>query len=189
MNTNTGFKKNQKMKYLYLLLPIVLLSSFRALDWQEFTSLQGKFKILTPGTFEETVTKRATSLDTIVYHSFVYKPKEKSPDNEFYVVNYYDFPAGSFPEDSTETIKELYRATIESSTQSVKGFLMYEADTETNFHKGKVWRVSYNKSTSIIKSKCFLWKDRFYLIQTMTLRPKSLNTSADKFLDSFKFLE
>ena len=156
--------------------------------WREYKSFKGKFRVVVPeGEMIEKVSKIKTELGEFPYHTFLNRPKEKSTDNMFYLVNYCDYPKGTFPSDSTELINEFMTATIESSAKSVGGTVTYSGDIDQRGSKGKIWRVQYNNDKALIKSKCYLVGDRFYMIQTMMLREKAVNPSADKFLDSFQF--
>lgn len=156
--------------------------------WREYKSFDGKFRVLVPeGEMTEKVSKIKTAVGELPYHTFLTRPKEKSPDNMFYLVNYCDYPKGTFPADSTELINEFLTATIESSAKSVGGSVTYSGDIEQRGSKGKIWRVQYNNDKALIKTKCYLVGDRFYMIQTMMLQNKSMNPAADKFLDSFQF--
>ncbi len=156
-------------------------------QWSFYSDATGKFSVTTPGPLNEKISKIKTGLGELEYHTFFYRPEEAKPDNVFYVINYCDYPKGAFPKDSTDLIKDFFSTTIESSVQSVHGSLTYQDDIYELGCPGKIWRVSYNHDHAIIKSKCFLADNRFYLIQTMTVKEKSMNTSADKFLNSFRF--
>lgn len=176
--------KNTSLAFLSILfLNFVLIPSL----WKEFQSYEGKFKILIPtGSMTEKVNKMKTAVGELDYHQFIYKPEDKDPENVFYLVNYCDYPKGTFPKDSTDLINEFLTATIESSVESVKGTVAYQSDIQQLSHKGKVWRLQYNKDNVQVKNKCFLAGDRFYLLQVMTMKNHSLNPSIDKFLDSFQ---
>lgn len=168
---------------------LVLLSSFAitVLTWKEFKTYEGKFRVLTPtGEMTEKVKKIKTVLGDVSYHTFMHRSEDKNPDCVFYVVNYCDYPKGTFPADSTELINEFLTETVNESVKAVSGNLTYQSDIQILTNKGKIWRVQYNSDRALIKSKCFLVGDRFYLIQTMMRAEKSMNPSADKFLDSFQ---
>jgi hypothetical protein len=159
-----------------------------ATTWKEFKTYEGKFRVLTPtGEMTEKVKKIKTGLGEVAYHTFMNRPEEKNPDCVFYVVNYCDYPKGTFPADSTELMDEFMTETVNESVKAVGGNLTYQSDINLLTHKGKIWRVQYNGDRALIKSKCFLINDRFYLIQTMMKQEKSMNPSADKFLDSFQY--
>jgi hypothetical protein len=168
---------------------LILLSScvFTLLTWKEFKSFEGKFRVLTPtGEMTEKISKIKTGLGEVAYHTLMHRPEEKNPDCVFYVVNYCDYPQGTFPADSTELISEFLNETVTGSVKAVHGTLTYQSDIQMLMNKGKIWRVQYNGDRALIKSKCFLVGDRFYLVQAMMKKEKSMNPSADKFLDSFQ---
>ncbi len=172
------------MKSLLILLSSLTLT---ALTWKEFKTYEGKFRVLTPtGEMTEKVKNIKTGLGEVAYHTFINRPEEKNPDCVFYVVNYCDYPKGTFPADSTELINEFLDETVNESVKAVGGVLTYQSDIQILTNKGKIWRVQYNGDRALIKSKCFLVGDRFYLVQTMMKKEKSMNPSADKFLDSFQ---
>jgi hypothetical protein len=172
------------MKSLLILLSSLTLT---ALTWKEFKTYEGKFRVLTPtGEMTEKVKNIKTGLGEVAYHTFMNRPEEKNPDCVFYVVNYCDYPKGTFPADSTDLINEFLDETVNESVKAVGGTLTYQSDIQILMNKGKVWRVQYNGDRALIKSKCFLVGDRFYLVQTMMKKEKSMNPSADKFLDSFQ---
>jgi hypothetical protein len=188
-----------KFKFLFSILALMSIlmvnssfiihhSSFVQVSWREFNSFDGKFRVIVPeGEMTEKVSKIKTAVGELPYHTFLNRPKDKSTDNMYYLVNYCDYPKGTFNADSTDLINEFMLATIESSAKSVGGSVTYSGDIEQLGSKGKIWRVQYNNDKALIKSKCYLVGDRFYLIQTMMLHEKAVNPSADKFLDSFQF--
>lgn len=169
-------------------LSVLLWSfTFSIAGWKEFSSFEGKFRVLTPtGEMTEKVSKMKTDMGELDYHQFIYKPSASDAENVFYLVNYCEYPKGTFPSDSTDLINEFLTATVEESATSVKGKISYQADIQQASFKGKVWRVQYNNDNVQVKNKCFIARDRFYLVQVMTLKKHSLNPSVDKFLDSFQ---
>ena len=176
------------MKFITLTFSTFLLFSFTAANgWKEFKSFTGKFRVVVPtGEMTEKTTKIKTALGEVEFHAFIYKPEEKNPDCVFYLVNYCDYPKGTFPADSTDLINEFLNTTVSESVKSVHGGLTYQADIQQLTTRGKIWRVQYNNDKALIKSKCFIAADRFYLVQTMILKEHAMNPSADKFLDSFQ---
>ncbi len=170
------------------ILSVLLFSlSMLTSNWREFKTYDGKFRVLVPkGEMTDKATKIKTALGEVEYHTFMHRSEEKNPDCVFYVVNYCDYPKGTFPADSTELINDFLDETVNESVRTVGGTLTYQSDIQILTNHGKIWRVHYNGERALIKSKCFLVGDRFYLIQTMMLKEKSMNPSADKFLDSFQ---
>jgi hypothetical protein len=179
----------KKIVFVFCTFLILSNATAQTVAWKEQVNLEGKFRINAPGDLVEKVSKMKTAIGESAYHAFVFKPTEQNPENVFYIVNYVDYPQGTFPKDSIELITEFFNVTIENSVIGVKGKLLYESDVLLGVHKGKIWRVGYNQGNVFIKSKCFLVENRFYMIQTMTMKDKSMNLAADQFLDSFQVIE
>ena len=162
---------------------------FQTTHWKWFTSETGLFTVMTPGELTEKVEKSETALGELAYYTFYYQPAEtEDADNFLYMVSYCDYPEGSIHSDSVELVKDFFDATIETSVHSINGELFYESDINSGDYPGKIWRVNYGDGEAAIKTKAFLVENRYYAVQTITLRDKSLNPSIDKFLDSFKFI-
>ncbi len=158
-------------------------------NWEWYTSEQGLFTVYTPGKLIEKVDRTETALGDLAYHTYYYQPEDKEDDNFLYTISYCDYPEGSMHSDSTDLVKDFFEATIDASVRSVKGELFYQSDISTGSFPGKIWRVNYGDNAAAIKTKAFLVKNRYYAVQTITLREKSLNPSIDKFLDSFKVIK
>jgi hypothetical protein len=175
-----------KITVLSLFTLVIFSFTFPPSVWKEFNNYEGKFHVLVPtGEMVHKVSKMKTEIGEMNYHQYIYQPTEKPLDNVFYLVNYCDYPKGTFPKDSTELIQEFLDSTVAESVESVKGKLTYQSDIQLLMSKGKVWRVQYNNEKVSVKNKCFIAGDRFYLLQVMTLKEHFLNTGIDKFLDSF----
>ena len=144
--------------------------------------------MLVPGEMTEKSWNIETDLGKVAYHQFSYRSPEKDAENVYYVVNYCDYPKGAFPPDSTALVNDFLNETVTESAKSIKGQVIYQDDLKlqgNENYKGKIWRVQYNHDRALIKSKCFLAGDRFYLVQAITVKAMTLNSAADKFLDSF----
>ncbi len=179
-----------KNSYFFLLLFLLgtVTESSAQLGWEEFMSYEGKFRVLTPGEMQEKTQSLETGLGLIQYHSFFFEPKEKDADNLVYLLSYCDYPAEAVHSDSTALMQEFYATTIAAAVESVKGELLYQTEVFIDDYAGRYWRVDYNEGKATIKTKAYVVKNRYYSIQTITLKEKSLNISADHFLDSFSLL-
>ena len=174
---------------LFFLPFMVLLMSFSYTNWEVFKSFKGKFKILTPGVMVEKVNTIETEIGDLNYITFLHQSKEKDSDNLVYMVSYCDYPENSIHSDSTELVQEFFQTTIATAVESVKGELRYSSEIEMGDYPGMLWRVDYNEGRALIKTKSFLVGRRYYSVQAITLKEKSLNTTIDKFLDSFGLLK
>ncbi len=169
---------------------IILISSlafFWQAQWQEFVSLDGKFKVLTPGELIEKVDTSDTSIGKLAYHVFYYQPSDEDADNLFYAVHYCQYPEGTLSADTTGLVEDFLESTLESAAESVGGKVLYSSDILLdNTHPGKLWRIDFNNGKAVVKSKAFVVNDRFYMVQTVSKQEKNINLDAEKFLDSFR---
>ena len=171
---------------LQLFSSVLFLSGLGLTNWQQFESYEGKFRVLTPGSMTEKVDSSHTDLGDLAYHVFYYQSEKRDADNLFYMVSYCDYPTNSIHSDSTEVLEEFFQATIETAAQSVDGKVIYSTDIDYNDYPGKFWRIEYLKGDVIIKTKAFIIGTRYYSLQTIMFKNKSLNPSSDKFFDSFR---
>jgi hypothetical protein len=78
---------------------------------------------------------------------------------------------------------------MDQAAKSVNGELTYYDFAWHKEYPGYLWRIDYLDGKALIKTKAFLVNRRYYAIQTVTIRPKSLNLSTDRFMDSFRVIE
>lgn len=179
------------MRFLYTLSFLLAItgSTFAQERWQEFKSLDGNFRVLAPGEFIEKIDSMDTPVGRVAFHTFFYQPEdEKTAENLFYMVSYHDYPEGTLSVDSTELLEEFFKESIEAAAFSINGKIMYSADFEFYSYPGRVWRIDYLNGQAIVKTRAYLVGQRYYSIQTISLKEKHLNSSSDKFMDSFDLL-
>ncbi|MEZ4993349.1 MAG: hypothetical protein R2824_23200 [Saprospiraceae bacterium] len=157
--------------------------------WEEIVSNAGRFGIRAPGYMIEKVDTIKTQLGEMAYHTYFLQSPVKTSDNLFYMVSYCDYPEGSVHADSTELLEEFFDVTVKESAFSISGDLVYSNPWEWNDYPGRIWRVDYLKGEAIIKTRAFLVDNRYYSMQTIMLKDKSLNPSSKAFFDSFYLLD
>lgn len=154
--------------------------------WVKYADYSGGFSILAPQGLEEKIDTISTNLGDIPYHTLFYASSDDGADNLVYMVSYCDYPENTFPRDSTELISNFFDATIEEAASSVNGKVVYSAEIKINDYPGRIWRIHYLNEKAMIKTKAFLVNNRYFAVQVVTWREKSLNAMADRFLDSFQ---
>jgi hypothetical protein len=170
------------------LLSSLLVSMFVA-SWSEYQSYEGRFSILFPsGKVSTKIIPIETVLGKMEQKSFYFTPDEKDAENYFYQVTYVDYPTGTFHRDSTELADFFYKTSAETAAATLGGKLLYSENVDNQGIKGKIWRIDYNKGNAVMKSKAFLFGDRFFTISVATNKARSRNLDINKFLDSFHFL-
>ncbi len=156
--------------------------------WRSYSSYNGNFSVLSPGDMIEKVDTVLTAMGELAYHTFFFHNKAQNADNVLYMLSYCDYPEGALHHDSIELLQDFFDVTMDAAAKSVKGELLYSNDIEIHGFPGKRWRIDYLDGDAIIKTKAFVSGHRYYALQTITKKERSLNFSADKFLDSFQFL-
>lgn len=105
------------------------------------------------------------------------------------MLSYCDYPEGSLHHDSSDLVRDFLQATVEESAFSVAGTVTWSNSISVGRYPGRFWRVDYKDGRAVIKTKAFVAGRRYYSIQTVMRKSRSLNIAADKFLDSFRLLE
>ncbi|MCP3933126.1 MAG: hypothetical protein GY705_28995 [Bacteroidetes bacterium] len=182
--------KIQLIKRILFSFSLLAFCSYNATgQWQEYKSFEGRFRVLTPGEFQENRDTVETPVGQLIYHTYFLQTDEKESENLFYMVSYCDYPENTFHADSTELLSAFFEETMNAAVESMKGELMYSSDIQFNSYQGKLWRINYLDGQAIVKTKAILVNSRYYAIQTITFKELSLNHLSDEFLDSFQLLE
>lgn len=158
---------------------------WRIHPWKEYKSVEGKFQVLTPGDFDRAVDTVKTDLGKLAYHILVYNNTQKNAENLFYMITFCDYPPGTIHSDSTALLKDFFEASIDQAASSVKGEVMYQGDITLKGYPGKMWRINYLRDQAVIKTRAFIVGNRFYSIQTVTLKDMAINAASERFFDSF----
>lgn len=155
--------------------------------WQVYTSPDGRFQIQVPGSFTEKTDSVKTDVGNLVYHTF-YLQTDSTAENLFYMVSYCDYPPSVVFADSTGLAEDFFKETIEAAAETVKGELAYSSDIQLDTHPGKTWRIDYLGGKAVIKNRAYLVGSRYYALQTIAWKAKSLNADGTKFFDSFRLV-
>ena len=159
------------------------------IEWEEYYSYEGGFRVRTPGPMTERVDTIKTPLGPMAYHTFMYLVNdEEYAENVFYMVSYCDYPPGALHQDSTDLLAEFFDATVAEAVRSVRGQLVYSNPIDYLDYPGQIWRIHFRSGDAVIKTKALIVDDRYYTIQTVMKREMALNRASDTFLDSFRLL-
>ena len=172
---------------LFYITPLVFPANQHGI-WTKYISDDDRFSISVPGEMQLNQSEIATSLGTLDHLTLYFKDSLESSDNYLYTVSYCDYPEGTFHPDSTELNKDFLNVTIEESVQAIAGELLYEDEIAIMGNIGRVWKASMDDGKSVVKNKALIAGDRYYCLQVFTLKSKSRNENADRFLDSFIIL-
>jgi hypothetical protein len=154
-------------------------------QWEVFRPADQSFEILTPYPMKSGEKKLLTDVGEVHPKTWICEGK-KEDDNYLYLIALIDYPDGTFHKDSVELVDELFKVSMDTHIQDLGGNLVYKADASLGFHKGLIYRASYNDNKLVAKCRLLLVGDRFYSLQVYTVSEKSLNDNISKFLNSFK---
>jgi len=169
---------------LLLLLTVgILLAGCGGTTWSEFSSADGAFSVLMPGTPTEQTQTQDTDLGPIDVHMFTIEQGEVA-----YLVGYNVFPAAVIEAATPAAILDGAR---DGQVETVKGTLLSEKEITLGAYPGRDLEIQVEGSdgASSLRSRLFMVGDRLY--QLVVAGPKGQSTSPNtiKFLDSFKLVE
>ena len=153
--------------------------------WEEKAHFEGKFRVWSPGDFQEKIDSIDTPLGKMVYHTLYLAPTSEKAENEVYMISYVDYPEGTLPADSTDLLKAMLDETQEAALEAVRGEMMFSQDGFIQTFPYRYWRIDYLNGRGSIRTKAIIANHRFYTVQTVTRREYGMNTSTDRFIDSF----
>jgi len=166
---------------LLVLLMVVVLIGCQQDAWKEFSSREGAFSILFPGTPIETIQQANTVADGIInVHIFSFEQKGSS-----YFVLYSDYPESVFKRKDANKILDDMRDSFVS-----KGKLISEDIVSLDEYPGRDLRIKTLDGKYNMNDCIYLVKNRAYQIMTMTEKDAGFSEEdLIKFLESFKILE
>ncbi len=159
-------------------------------DWVTFESRDGSFTMTAPSEPEYLEKEITTSIGPMELHSYMLAPQfdDQNP-NLMYLIEYYDYPDGTFPEDSLDLKQFFYEQTAQATSYDIGGTLAYSAKSTVDGIDGYLYRCQYKNNTYVMKSRMFFVGDRFYHIKVYSEKNTSLNDEMDWYLDSFKLIK
>ncbi len=157
-------------------------------DWTTYICADGNFIINTPGVFEKKELEKETKIGKISTHTLWFWDKTEGADNHLYYVTYTDYPPGTVHSDSTEMLPDFWAATVDEARISLDGSEIYSGPLPLGEYPGMAWRLTYNKKKASTRARAFLVKNRLYIVQTICKAEHAMNTSSDRFLDSFRLI-
>lgn len=158
-------------------------------QWEDFRSYEGRFRVLMPGEVIENTQLMEMPIGEVRFHTFYCELKDPGADNLVYILSYCDYPEGGMHSDSTQLLADFFDATLEGAAESVTGKVIYSQDHSYKNYPGRVWRIDYLEGKAVIKTRAFMVGQRFYSLQTITTKERSLNNSTEKFFESFRLFD
>jgi hypothetical protein len=155
-------------------------------QWQEYVSLEGRFRVSVPDQMTLKVDKVKTAVGDLTYNTYYVQDKSENAKTHVYMVSYCDYPAGTFHSDSIDLINDFFETSIDAAKNSLNGQLMYFEKTTLEKNQGRIWRIDYNNGKAMAKTRAFIVDQRYYAVQTVG--SLGLDNSSERFLNSFRFI-
>lgn len=159
-----------------LLFYQVLFGRDDAQGWVKFSSREGRFEILMPGT---PVTGKVIELQLPTFTAQLHPFSALRPPSLGLMSGYSDFP---FVPESTG---EVFDRTRDGSIRNVQGKLITKGNLTLDGYPGRRFR-STAQGNSFIDEEMYLVGQRLYLI-TVLSKTETPDRNIDKVFDSFRF--
>lgn len=148
--------------------------------WREYSSADGQFALLLPGTPQETLQVVETDLGLIEFHRFVVELGSGT-----YLAAYGDYPVGTVEPRDPE---ELLTAIQASVTANLQGVLLAEASYSVADYPGRAVRIAVQEGQGQIRLRLLLVGKRLYQIMAVGTPEIMSHSTTDQFLDSFQLI-
>lgn len=150
--------------------------------WKEFSSSNGNFSILMPGTPAE---ERQT-IDTEVGPINVQLFQVLREGEAGYVVGYADLPKNIIQ--TPQDVEEFFGGTIRGIVNSLQGRLLSQRNVKLGNYPGREIKIQAAQGV-MVSSRIYLVNQRFYQILVLTAQEQNLSKSIQGFLNSFRLLK
>jgi len=162
-------------------LPVLLIGSSVDTTWEKYTSQEGGFSILMPGTPGEKIQKVDMKIGEKYVKINMYMFLLQRPGFSYMVV-YNDMPQWN-PED----VDFILDSGRDRGIVSLKGKLLKEKDIWIDGHPGREIKI-VGADGFIYFSRMYLVKYRFYQVSVTTLGEDASSPNVARFLNSFKLI-
>jgi hypothetical protein len=146
-------------------------------DWKEFTSKEGRFKVLMPGTPKQTKADAESDFGKGVLYMNV-----AEAGRTMYGANYGDYPAKI----KEIPIKQVFDSSRDGAVANLEGKLATEKDIKLGKHPGREIQIEVAGGKQIFRARVYLVEQRLYQVVVFGTKATAASKEADKFLDSFK---
>jgi hypothetical protein len=147
--------------------------------WKPFSSAEGGFTVLMPGTPKPVQQTLNTPNGRITLKGFIVQ----RPNEANYFVIYSDFPSKTIENDSD--IENLFDGIVEGFKRRTRGEVVSKENITLNDYPGREFKMQLS-GTITARSRIYLVNQRLYQLVAITPREQDLPQSIQGFLDSFQ---
>lgn len=153
--------------------------------WKPFSSTEGNFSILMPGTPNQAQETINTEIGSVNLNQFIVE----RPDEARYVVAYLDVPGNlTTMLQNPEQVNEFFNGVVSGLSQTIEGQILSQDNITLNNYLGKEFRVQHDDGV-LGRYRLYLVQQRIYLLGVVTSKAQYLQKSIQGFFDSFKLAQ
>lgn len=169
-----------------LLTLSILSTSFKDSEW--FNLKADGYEIAFPAQPKAQTNKVPSEIGELTMSMNIYDASNtrSKDDNLVYLTNSTDYPAEAVSSDLTEKLPGIFRGAIDGAVRNVEGKLLSEKEISLNGFPGREFTVDFQSGMAIITARCYLVKNRMYIVQVITETKKAPNAAMKRFFESFK---
>jgi hypothetical protein len=151
-------------------------------SWRSIEMKEGQCSVLMPFKPQKLVDTLNATIGQVI--NYQYYARE---DPTTFMVSFWEYPQESLPMDSVDFVQDFFEATIAESLTSTQGSLVYQIKDDFFEWPSQLWRIEFGEPKKGIKARGILVRNRFYLIQVVSLTNNfTSNPYPERFIKSFK---
>lgn len=172
-----------KSKWLVLVLSlsVALLAGCQKFSWKDFSSPEGKFSVLMPGTPQNHTQALNTPIGPVTTYAFVYSNKDAA-----FGVSYTDYPEALMQGlDAQKILDGARNGQLSAKSGST---LISESPISLNSYPGREVQMTTPEGDGkhAVRNHMYMVNNRLYQVMVVMPRDELFSKNAVKFMDSFK---
>ena len=172
------------MKWSFASLVVIFCFNAASADdvpeWKEFTSKDGRFKVLMLGTPKQYKLDTESDFGKGVLHM-----NTVMVGKTMYGANFCDFPA----EIKKAPLKQVLDSSRDGTVANLEGKLASERDIKLGAYAGREIQIEVAGGKQLFRVRVYLVDQRLHQVVVFGTKEAATGKDADKFLDSFKLEE
>ena len=149
-------------------------------EWKEFTSKEGRFKVLMPGAPMQDKAETESDFGKGVLHM-----NTVQTGKTMYGAHYCDFPAAI----KKVPLKQVYDSSRDGAAANLEAKLVSEKDVKLGEHPGRETQIEVAGGKRLFRTRVYLVDQRLYQVVVFGTKEAATSKEADKFLESFKLAD
>jgi hypothetical protein len=167
-----------------LILCAIALSFVQKEDWVLVKTKD--YTVLFPKTPIDTVIMANSAIGYLKIATHIYEvPDDQKDDNLVYILSETEYPDSVMNSTMTDKLDKFFENSAKGAVGNVHGRLISLVKTQIDGFPGREIRADIADSAYIISMRCYLVKNKLYLLEAITAIKNDYNKSISKFIGSF----